>query len=57
MNRALDRVTGMEQLLVRGKRAVTMALYWKAVGWNVLQAGASYAQRGIAARKREFQPA
>ena len=57
MNRALDRVTGIKQLLVRGKRAVTMALYLKTVGWNVLKAGATYAQRGIAARKRELQPA
>ena len=57
VNRALDRVTGIKQLLVRGKRAVTMALYLKTVGWNVLKAGATYAQRGIAARKREFQPA
>ncbi len=34
-----------------------MALYLKTFGWNVLKAGATDAQRGIASRKRELQPA
>lgn len=57
VNRALDRVTGIKQLVVRGKRAVRMALYLKTIGWNILKAGQTYAQRGIAARKMELQAA
>jgi hypothetical protein len=57
VNRALDRVTGIKQLVVRGKGAVRMALYLKTVGWNLLKAGQAYAQRGIAARKMELQAA
>ena len=57
VNRALDRVTGIKQLVVRGKRAVSMALYLKTIGWNILKAGQTYAQRGIAARKMELQAA
>ena len=57
VNRALDRVTGIKQLVVRGKRAVSMALYLKTIGWNILKAGQTYAQRGIAARKMDLQAA
>lgn len=57
INRALDRVTGIKQLVVRGKKSVTMALYLKTIGWNILKAGQTYAQRGIAARKIELQAA
>ena len=34
-----------------------MARYLETVGWNAPKAGATYAQRGIAARKWKFQPA
>ena len=57
VNRALDRVTGIKQLVVRGKEAVTMALYLKTIGWNLLKAGQTYARRGIAARQMEPQTA
>ena len=57
VNRALDRVTGIKQLVVRGSKAVTMALYLKTIGWNLLKAGQTYAQRGIAARQMEPQTA
>ncbi len=57
VNRALDRVTGIKQLLVRGSKAVSMALYLKTIGWNIRKAGQTYAQRGIAARKMELQAA
>ena len=57
VNRALDRVTGIKQLVVRGKEAVTMALYLKTIGWNLLKAGQTYARRGIAARQMELQTA
>lgn len=57
VNRALDRVTGIKQLVVRGKKAVSMALYLKTIGWNIIKAGQTYAQRGIAARKMELQAA
>ena len=57
VNRALDRVTGIKQLVVRGKKAVTMALYLKTLGWNIIKAGQTRAQRGIAARKMELQAA
>ena len=57
VNRALDRKTGIKQLVVRGKRAVSMALYLKTIGWNILKAGQTYARRGIAARKMELQAA
>ena len=57
VNRALDRVTGIKQLVVRGRKAVGMALYLKTIGWNILKAGQTYAQRGIAARKMELQAA
>ena len=57
VNRALDRVTGIKQLVVRGKEAVTMALYLKTIGWNLLKAGQTCARRGIAARQMEPQTA
>jgi hypothetical protein len=38
LNRALDAVTGFKQLRVRGLQAVSMALYLKAAGWNILAA-------------------
>jgi hypothetical protein len=57
VNRALDRVTGIKRLVVRGQPAVNMALYLKTVGWNIIKAGWCYAQRGIAARKMELQTA
>ena len=37
LNRALDRVTGIKQLVVGGKKAVSMALYLKTIGWNILK--------------------
>ena len=57
INRALDRVTGIKQLVVRGKKTVSMALYLKTIGWNILKSGQTYAQRGTAARKLELQAA
>lgn len=57
VNRALDRKTGIKQLVVRGKQAVSMALYLKTIGWNLLKAGETYARRGIASRKMELQAA
>ena len=57
VNRALDRVTGIKQLVVRGKNAVNMALYLKTIGWNIIKAGQTHARRGIAARKMELQAA
>ena len=57
INRAVDRVTGIKQLVVRGEKAVRMALYLKTIGWNLIKAGHTYARRGIAARKMELQPA
>ena len=57
VNRALNRATGIKQLLVRGQRGVSMALYLKTVEWNIIKAGWHDARRGIAARKMELQAA
>lgn len=57
VNRALDRVTGIKQLVVRGEKAVSMALYLKTIGWNIIKAGETYARRGIATRKMALQAA
>lgn len=45
INRALDAVTGFKQLRVRGIKAVSMALYLKAAGWNILSAAKIRARR------------
>lgn len=45
VNRALDAVTGFKRLRVRGIKAVSMALYLKAAGWNILSAAKILARR------------
>ena len=52
VNRALNRVTGNQTTGRAGKKAVTMALYLKTIGWNLLKAGQTYASR-----QRELQTA
>jgi hypothetical protein len=42
---------------VRGKQAVSMALYLKTIGWNIIKAGQAHARRGIAARQMKPQAA
>ncbi len=58
LNRALDCVTGFKRLRVRGESAVTMALYLKAAGWNILTASKIRARRlrkaTMARAKRSF---
>lgn len=55
MSRALDRVTGIKQLVTGGSKAVGMSLYLKTIGWNIIKSGRAYVRRGIAARKMEPQ--
>ena len=38
INEALDRTTGIKALRVRGQAAVSMAVYFKVTGWNILTA-------------------
>lgn len=54
LNRALDRVTGIKRLFVRGMKAVKMAVYLKVTGWNILQAVGSYAAASAKARKMKL---
>lgn len=51
LNRALDLTTGFKKLRVRGLKAVSMSLYLKAAGWNILTAATIKAGR---ARKAAF---
>jgi hypothetical protein len=51
VNSALKRVTGLKRLAVRGAKSVTLAVYLKTTGWNILRAAFCYAQRGCKARK------
>jgi hypothetical protein len=57
VNRALDAVTGFKQLRVRGEKAVGMALFLKAAGWNIMAAAKIRANRLLkAARRRLARP-
>lgn len=51
LNRALDLKTGFKKLRVRGLKAVSMCLYLKAAGWNIVSAAKIMAKR---ARKAAF---
>lgn len=55
VHRAVDRITGFKDLVVRGKESVSMAIYLKVTGWNILQAGRSYARKARSARKAARQ--
>ena len=50
LNRALDQVTGFKRLRVRGGPAVTMSLYLKAAGWNILTGSKILAHRSRKSR-------
>jgi hypothetical protein len=45
LHHALDLVTGFKRLRVRGLKAVSMALYLKAAGWNIMAAAQILARR------------
>jgi len=49
-NSGIKRRLGLGQLRVRGRRAVTHAIYLKVAGWNLLRAAASGQLRGRVAR-------
>jgi len=51
LNRALDRSTGIKRLRVRGKRAVALSVYGKAMGWNILQSARAIKMQAVKARK------
>jgi hypothetical protein len=55
LHRALDAVTGIKKLRVRGSQAVRMAVLLKATGWNILAAAKIQAHR--ARRKRAVEAA
>jgi hypothetical protein len=50
LHSALDTVTGMKDLRVRGARAVKMAVTLKVTGWNILAAAKIQAKRARKAR-------
>lgn len=50
VHHALDLVTGMKELRVRGARAVRMAVTLKVTGWNILAAAKTLARRARRAR-------
>jgi len=52
VNRGLDRLTGIKQLRVRGKRAVTHSVYGKVMGWNIVQSARAIRKAAIQARKQ-----
>ena len=51
VNRGLDRRTGIKELRVRGKQAVSHAVYGKVMGWNIVQSARALKKQAIAARK------
>lgn len=51
LNRGLDRRTGIKQLRVRGKRAVSHSVHGKVIGWNILQSARALKKAAIEARK------
>ena len=57
VHRALDAVTGMKSLRVRGARAVHMAVSLKATGWNILAAAKIARGRAHRARRGGKGPA
>jgi hypothetical protein len=50
LHRALDAVTGMKQLRVRGAKAVRMSVLLKVTGWNILAAAKIQVKRARRAR-------
>ena len=52
LHRALDATTSFKQLRVRGIKAVSMALYLKAAGWNMLAAAKISKRRAIQEARR-----
>lgn len=53
VNRALDVVTGLKELRVRGTRAVQIAVTLKITGWNILAAAKIRAFRARKARRQQ----
>ena len=51
VHRAMDAMTGMKQLRVRGARAVSVAVTLKAIGWNIQAAAKTAAHRARRARR------
>jgi bifunctional DNA-binding transcriptional regulator/antitoxin component of YhaV-PrlF toxin-antitoxin module len=51
VHRAVDVVTGIKKLRVRGKAAVSVAVLLKATGWNIVAAAKIAANRARRARK------
>jgi len=51
VHHALDLVTGMKHLRVRGAKAIRMAVTLKVTGWNILAAAKTLARRARRARK------
>lgn len=56
VHRALDAVTGLKRLRVRGARAVQVAVTLKATGWNIHAAAKILARRARRARPARLGP-